>query len=104
VSVDGPELTVIYWREIPAQVTATDGQRTARVPLHDRFQEAIDSAAVKAGLVGSDEYLEEWRRETRPCSADLERETAAEADRLDAEFTAEALGALVASGGRRDPG
>jgi Virulence factor len=99
-----PELIVIYWRDIPAQVTATDGRRAARVPLHDRFQEAIDAAAMKAGLVGSDEYLEEWRRETRPCSADLERETAAEADRLDAEFTAETLGTLVLSGGTRDPG
>ncbi len=55
---DTAELTVISWRDIPAQVTATDGTRTARVELPGRFLEAIDAAAMTAGLVGSDEYLE----------------------------------------------
>ena len=62
-----PELTVIYWRDIPAQVTATDGSASVRVALPDRFQEAIDEAAMAAGLVGSDDYLAEWRRDTREC-------------------------------------
>jgi hypothetical protein len=29
--------------------------------LPDRFQEAIDEAAMNLGLAGSDAYLEEWR-------------------------------------------
>jgi Virulence factor len=96
-----PVLTVIYWRDIPAQVTATDGERTARVQLPDRFQHAIDAAAVKAGLVDSDAYLEEWHRETRPCGGDLEREAATEAERLDVTHPQGELRALVRSGGRR---
>ncbi len=94
-----PELTVIYWRDIPAQVTAGEGTGAARVQLSDRFQQAIDAAAMKAGLVGSDEYLEEWRRETRSCGDDLGREAAREADRLEATFTREMLRDLARAGG-----
>jgi hypothetical protein len=97
------ELTVIYWRDIPAQVTATGDGRTARVALGDRFQEAIDAAAMQAGLVGSDAYLAEWRRETRACGDEIEREAGAEADRLEAMHPPEALQALVGSGGARNP-
>jgi hypothetical protein len=84
---------------MPLQVTATDGERTARRLLPDRFEKAVDAAAMKAGLVGSDEYLEHYRRETRPCGGDLEQEVAAEAARLDAEFTPAALRDLVRAGG-----
>ena len=96
------ELTVIYWRDIPAQVTAIAGGRTARVALPPRFQEAIDAAAMAAGLVGSDEYLGEWRREQRDCGDDIERETAAEADRLEALHPPETLHALASAGGTSD--
>jgi len=93
------ELTVIYWRDIPAQVTATDGERSTRRELSNRFQLAIDAAAMKAGLVGSDEYLDAWRRESRPCGDDLEREIDAEAERLEAEFPRERLLAVTRTGG-----
>lgn len=78
---------------------AGDGGASARVQLSDRFQLAIDAAAVKAGLVDSGEYLEEWRRDTRPCGADLEAEVTAEAERLEAEYTRDVLLALTRAGG-----
>jgi hypothetical protein len=93
------ELTVIYWRDIPAQVTATDGSAAVRVTLPDRFQEAIDEAAMTAGLVGSDDYLAEWRRETRECGRDLAREVDAETERLEARYAQEELQRVAASGG-----
>ena len=95
------ELTVILWRDIPAQLVASDGERTVRRELDARFQQAIDAAAMRAGLAGSADYLEQWRRETRPCGDDLEAEIAAEAGRLDAEHGPEALHALVRDGGLR---
>jgi hypothetical protein len=95
------ELTVIYWRDIPAQVVATGNGRTARVALPARFQAAIDAAAMTAGLVASEDYLGEWRREQRACGGDLERETGAEADRLEALHPAETLDELARSGGVR---
>ncbi|MGH2406899.1 MAG: virulence factor, partial [Candidatus Limnocylindrales bacterium] len=50
-------LAVIWWRDIPAQVVAREGRRTHKVVLDTRFQEAIDRAAVRAGLTATDAYL-----------------------------------------------
>ncbi|MBW3592507.1 MAG: virulence factor [Actinobacteria bacterium] len=94
-----PDLTVIWWRGIPAQVTAREGRKTARVQLDDRFQEAIDAAAMRAGMIGTDAYLAEWRRETRPCGEDLEAEVEAEAERLSAAYPPDVLEELVRTNG-----
>jgi hypothetical protein len=96
-----PELTVISWRDIPAQVRASDGARSARAALADRFMLAIDEAAMRAGLSGSDDYLAEWRHAARECGADLEREVADEVARLEERFPADVLEQLVVAGGRR---
>jgi hypothetical protein len=93
------ELTVITWRDLPAQVVAKAGRVTAKAVLSERFQEAIDMAATRAGRTGSDEYLAEWRRTTRPCGDDLEAEAQAEADRLESMFPPEALDRIVRAGG-----
>ena len=101
-----PSLTVVYWRDIPAQVVARTGggrRGAARRALSARFQEAIDRAAMRAGLAGSDDYLGEWRRgEPIPAGHDPEAEADALARRLEAEFTDEVLNTLVAAGGRAD--
>jgi hypothetical protein len=95
-----PELTVIWWRDIPAQVTAKAGRASARAQLSDRFQEAIDAAAMRAGLIGTDAYLAEWRREARECGEDLEAEVADEAEWLEAAYPDDVLERLVRSDGR----
>jgi hypothetical protein len=97
------ELTVIRWRDIPAQVVAKAGRGTERVQLSSRFQEAIDMAATRIGLIGTDDYLAEWRRDTRPCGEDLEAEARAEADRLEQGYPDSALDELVRSGGLGTP-
>jgi hypothetical protein len=94
------ELVIVSWRDIPVQVIAKAGRRTAKRPLPNRFQEAIDRAAMRAGLRDSDAYLAEWRRAAAgPCGDDLEAEAEAAAARLDADFPPERLRALVAAGG-----
>ena len=95
-----PELTVIWWRDIPAQVTAKEGRQSARAHLPDRFQEAIDAAAMRAGLIGTDAYLAEWRREPRECGEDLESEVADEAEWLEAAYPDDTLERLVRADGR----
>ena len=95
----GPTLTVISWRDIPAQVTARDGERTEKLELHRRFQVAIDRAAVTAGLDRYDDYIAQWRSAARPCGPDLAAEVAAEAARIDAAHPRHALDRLVAQGG-----
>jgi Virulence factor len=94
-------LTVIWWRDIPAQVIAREGRRAHKIALHPRFQTAIDRAAEKAGKRSMDDYINEWRKENRPCSDDLEAEVQTEAGRLEAAYPQAVLNALVASGGVR---
>jgi hypothetical protein len=93
------ELTVIWWRDIPAQVVAKDDAGSHRVVLSDRFQEAVDRAAVRARLVGTNEYLDQWRRVGRACGDDLAAEAAAETARLESSYPDARLQALAAAGG-----
>jgi hypothetical protein len=95
------QLTVVYWRDIPAQVIVRAGRRTARRELAQRFQEAIDRAAMRSGARDSDAYLAEWRRgEPAACGDDIEAEADAAAARLEGEYDEERIAILVAAGGR----
>lgn len=92
-------VTVIGWRDIPAQVVASRGREKVRVELSQRFQMAIDRAAMNAGLVGTDDYLEQWERISRVCGDDLESEARDEAARLEQAYTRERLERIVAAAG-----
>jgi hypothetical protein len=95
-----PSLSIISWRDIPAQVVVRRGRETAKVPLSARFQEAVDRAAMRAGRGASDAYLADWKRsEGRPCGEDLQAEAAAEAARIEARFTDEDLETLIRAKG-----
>ncbi|MCB1917701.1 MAG: virulence factor [Rhodocyclaceae bacterium] len=90
------KLIVVQWRDIPAQVIVKNGRESAKVQLSDRFQVAIDRAAMRAGKGSSDAYLEDWRRQPpRDCGNELQAEAAAEADRIEARYSDEALEALI---------
>ena len=52
---------VISWKDIPSVVEAQDGDRTARVPLSQRFQDLIDAAAMRQGATESQAYLAGWQ-------------------------------------------
>ena len=45
------EVTIVYWRDIPAQVIVGKGRRGAKRPLPERFEQAIDRCAMKIGAV-----------------------------------------------------
>ena len=92
-------LTVIWWRDIPAQVIAKDRRQAHKVVLHPRFQVAIDKAAMKAGLKAASDYIGEWRREARACGEDLEQVANDEATRLESHYTKDVLARLVTAGG-----
>lgn len=92
-------MTIIWWRDIPAQVTARDGRRSSKIVLHPRFQVAIDKAASRAGLRSYDSYIEEWRKDQRTCGDDLDIEVAAAVERLEAEYDKHRLALLITSGG-----
>jgi hypothetical protein len=93
------EVTVVWWRDIPAQVIGGRGRGAKKIVLSDRFQEAIDTAATRIGLIGTDEYLAEWKRETRSVGDDAESAAVALAERFEDEFHDERLNELAANGG-----
>jgi Virulence factor len=64
-----PDITIVYWRDIPAQILVGRGRRAAKVQLPERFEQAIDRAAMKCGAAGTDDYLAQWRKGT-PTPAD----------------------------------
>jgi hypothetical protein len=96
-----PDVTVVFWRDIPAQVIVGGGRRGAKVQLPERFEQAIDRAAMRAGARDSDAYMADWRR---VASGAVEGEpmevAAAEATRLEALYDAARLKALIDNDGR----
>ncbi len=92
-------MTIIWWRDIPAQVTAREGRKQSKIVLHPRFQVAIDKAASRAGKRAYNAYIEEWRKVQRSCGDDIEAEVRAESDRLATEYTKHRLAELIVSGG-----
>jgi hypothetical protein len=55
------EYQILYWHDIPVQVRAREGRKRLNKPLSERFQVAIDHAAMAAGLIGDDEYTEKYQ-------------------------------------------
>ena len=96
-----PEVTIVYWRDIPAQVIVGRGRKGAKRQLAERFEQAIDRAAMKSGLAGTDDYLSEWRKvQTAIIEGDPNAIANAEAERLEAEYDHELLKKLIANNGR----
>ncbi len=95
-----PDVTIVYWRDIPAQVIVGKGRRASKVQLTERFEQAIDRAAMKVGAAGSDAYLAEWRR-AAPYAMDGAPDQIAtdEAARLEAEFDKDRIKQLIANDG-----
>jgi hypothetical protein len=95
------QLVILYWRDIPSQVIARSGRTNEKRMLPDRFQEAIDMAAMRSGASGTDDYLADWRRtEPADCGEDLAAEAERAASALEAGFDGNRLKALIANGGR----
>jgi Virulence factor len=93
------QLITIWWRDIPMQVIAREGRRSAKRVLDKRFQFAVDKAAMNAGKKSYGDYIEEMRRDERPCGDDLEAEADAEVARLETAYAKGVLHDLIASGG-----
>ncbi|GGH24033.1 Virulence factor [Cribrihabitans marinus] len=95
-----PDVTIVYWRDIPAQVIVGKGRRGSKRPLEERFEQAIDRAAMKVGARDSDAYLSEWRK-AAPYACDGEPSEIAEAEarRLENEYDQARIKALIDNDG-----
>ena len=48
-----PEVTIVYWRDIPAQVIVGRGRKGAKRQMAERFDQASARAAMKRALAGT---------------------------------------------------
>lgn len=95
------DLTIVYWRDIPAQVIVKKGRASAKRELPLRFTEAIDMCAMRTGAGDTDAYLAEWRRgDPVPVSDDLDAEADKAMSAIDADYPKDRLVALVNAGGK----
>lgn len=91
---------IIYWRDIPAQIKVRSGAARTSRSLSDRFQQAIDEAAMREGLIGTDEYLAMWRTsQWFDRDGEVEEVAAAVILELEAAYPQDRLTDLVARGG-----
>jgi hypothetical protein len=98
-----PDVTIVYWRDIPAQVIVGKGRSGSKVQLPERFEQAIDRCAMKIGAKDADAYLAEWRKApSYPVEGEPAEVAAAEAARLDAEYDNDRLKALIQAEGRAE--
>lgn len=94
-------LIITYWRDIPSAVSVKAGRKEEKRMLADRFQEAIDMAAMRGGASDTDSYLADWRRaEPVAVGDDLAAEVEKAKAEIEATFTQDKLKTLIANGGK----
>ena len=95
-----PDVTIVYWRDIPAQVIVGKGRRGSKQQLAERFEQAIDRAAMKIGAEDTDAYLAEWRKAAPyEVEGDPDEIVQSEALRLETEYDQTRIKALIANDG-----
>ena len=96
-----PEITLVLWRDMPAQVIVGRGRRGTKIQLSERFEQAIDRAAMKSGAAGTDDYLAECRKAPWGEIEGAPDEAArVAAERVEAEYDTARLKALIDNNGR----
>ena len=94
------DVTIVYWRDMPAQVIVGRGRRGVKLTLPERFEQAIDRAAMKSGAAESDDYMNGFRK-ADPIPVDGSDQDAAEATvaKIDADYDVERIKTLIANDG-----
>ena len=97
------QLVVTYWRDIPSQVTIKVGRRGPKRMLSERFQEAIDMAAMRGNAAADDSYMAEWRK-GNPVDVEGDPELAADqaAAAIEADYDKDRLKTLIGNQGWAD--
>ena len=94
------EVTIVYWRDIPAQIIVGKGRRGVKKALPERFEQAIDRCAMKIGARDTDAYLAEWRK-AAPYAVEGEPDAVADSEtaRLVAEYDEGRIKTLIENDG-----
>ncbi len=94
------EVTIVYWRDIPAQIIVGKGRTGSKVKLTERFEQAIDRCAMKIGAKDADAYLAEWRKAAAfTVEGDPAEVAASEAAKIEAAYDTDRLKTLINADG-----
>ena len=93
--------TLVMWRDIPAQVIISRGRKKSKKILSERFQKAIDRAAMIADRADSSDYLEDWHRVEEDLNSDkvIDQLVELEASFLETSYDDDRLERLIKAGG-----
>ena len=93
--------TLVMWRDIPAQIIISRGRKKSKKILSERFQKAIDRAAMTADRADSSAYLEDWHRieESLKSEKSIDQLVELEASLLETAYDNDRLDALIKAGG-----
>ena len=100
------KVRVMYWKEVPVQVQAQDGNGQVSKQLDERFQHGVDSISMFDGSSGNDEYLMSWEwGQYRDEEGSAEEVAAREVQRLNDGFPLDFIRRIrrLHSSGERDP-
>jgi len=94
------DVVIVYWRDIPAQVIVGKGRKASKIQLPERFEQAIDRAAMKIGAEDTDSYLAEWRKaESYSVNGEPDLIAKSEATRIDTAYTQQQIKELIDNDG-----
>ncbi|MGI9461974.1 MAG: virulence factor [Alphaproteobacteria bacterium] len=98
-----PSYQIIFWRDIPSQVIVSQGGRRGtqvKKQLSERFEKAIDRAAMVGKQVGADDYLAEWKKSSPiACEGDLHDIATSIFEKLEKDYSTERLDGLINTAG-----
>ena len=94
--------TLVMWRDIPAQIIISRGRKKSKKILSEKFQKAIDRAAMTADRADSSAYLEDWHRieESLKSEKSIDQLVELEASHLETAYDNDRLDALIKAGGQ----
>ncbi|MFT6945398.1 MAG: hypothetical protein ACJASZ_000889 [Yoonia sp.] len=94
------DVTVVYWRDMPAQVIVGRGRRGTKLPLPERFEQAIDRAAMKSGAAESDDYMSGFRKaDSVPVDGTDQEAAETMVAKITTEYDLERIKTLIANDG-----
>ena len=93
------QLTIVYWRDMPAQIIVKAGRKKESRKLEERFEQAIDMAAMRSDASETDAYLEEWRRDTCEVDGNIAEIADRTQSSIESEYDQNRLKGLIQNGG-----
>ena len=94
-----PDLTIVYWRDIPAQLIIGTGRKAIKQKLSDKYEKAIDRCAMKVGAKDSEAYLQDWRKKNIPLLSHGDDAIKKEALKIEQEYSDRKLMSLIKNNG-----